>query len=120
MAFPGTYNFSYYRGDTFEFSIYPKQSDGSAMSLDGYIVGFSISDARGAAGEAARISAYAEIVSDHVVCAITPADSDSLPQVSSLVYDVELRNDSATPYPLVHTILTGNISVTEHVGDATE
>ena len=57
-------------------------------------------------------------MSDHIVCAITPADSASLVDASSYVYDIEIRNDEAVPYPLVYTLLTGTISPTDHVGDA--
>jgi hypothetical protein len=42
MAFPATYNFSYYRGDTNQFVIRPKNSDGSAFDLDGYDADFFI------------------------------------------------------------------------------
>ena len=34
MAFPGTYNFNYYRGDTNEFVISPKNSDGTTFQLE--------------------------------------------------------------------------------------
>ena len=33
MAFPATYNFDYYKGDTFEFRIYPKKNDGTVFML---------------------------------------------------------------------------------------
>jgi len=36
MAFPGTFNFSYYRGDTNQFVIRPKNASGSAFDLTGY------------------------------------------------------------------------------------
>ena len=42
MAFPGTYNFSYYKGDTNEFVIRPKNSSGSAFDLTGYSAGLFI------------------------------------------------------------------------------
>ena len=42
MAFPGTYNFSYYKGDTSEFVIRPKNSDGSSFDLTGYTADFFI------------------------------------------------------------------------------
>ena len=38
MAFPGTYNINYYKGDTFQFKIYPKNADGSAFNLAPYVV----------------------------------------------------------------------------------
>jgi len=39
MAFPGTYNISYYKGDTYEFRIYPKTADGDVFDLTPYIGG---------------------------------------------------------------------------------
>ncbi len=56
MAFPGTYNFSYYRGDTFEFVISPKSANGTTFSLDSFTgsgaeANFVISDVRGSAGD---------------------------------------------------------------------
>lgn len=33
MAFPATYDFNYYKGDTFEFRIYPKKNDGTVFML---------------------------------------------------------------------------------------
>jgi len=50
MAFPGTYNFSYYRGDTYEFIIYPKNSLGGSYDLEaGHTAEFNIATARGGA-----------------------------------------------------------------------
>ena len=51
MSFPGTYNINYYKGDTFEFRVYPKDSSGAPFDLTGYQssdVKFSIAAARGA------------------------------------------------------------------------
>jgi hypothetical protein len=36
MAFPATYDFNYYKGDTFEFRIYPKKNDGTVFNLSAY------------------------------------------------------------------------------------
>ena len=50
MAFPGTYNFDYYRGDTFQFVITPKTSTGATFQLDAYSAAgatFTISTSRG-------------------------------------------------------------------------
>ena len=116
MAFPGTYNISYYKGDTLEFRVYPKLADGSSYDLTDYTVKFSFSTARGSAGSANYHEAYAFISSDktYVTCVIRPADASYLNAGTSYVYDVEITK-SSTPYSLVHTILTGNISVTDQV-----
>lgn len=112
MAFPGTYNFNYYRGDTYEFKVYPKTADGSAFSLSGFEGAFTISTAR---GSTSRTIGYAQKSSDntHIVCAITP--DMTLPAATSLVYDVEIRKQQDTPYSLVYTLLTGTISITDQV-----
>jgi hypothetical protein len=38
MAFPATYDFNYYKGDTFEFRIYPKKNDGTVFDLSTFYV----------------------------------------------------------------------------------
>jgi hypothetical protein len=118
MAFPGTYNFSYYKGDTFEFNVYPKDSAGNAFDLTPYEALFTISTARGADGEANRVLAYTSVQSDHIKCAILPSDSSALSAATSYVYDVEINDLDAAEYPLVHTLLTGTIAVTEQVSEA--
>lgn len=121
MSFPGTYNFSYYKGDTFELDVYPKLADGAAFNLEGYSTAFTISSARGEAGANDRIVAQSQISADntHVSCAITPSDAAVLPSGTTLVYDIEVSDNSATPYPLVYTLLTGTISITDDIGDST-
>ena len=47
MAFPAIYNFTYYKGDTNQFVISPKNSDGSAFDLDGYVADYTIATSRG-------------------------------------------------------------------------
>jgi hypothetical protein len=127
MAFPSTYNFSYYKGDTFEFKIYPKNSNGSAFDLTTYALSavppgdgakFTIATSRGASGVANRVTASAVIsLSDNsIVCTITPANGNQLLANSSYVYDVEISKGSGTT---VFTLLTGNISVTDQVSGAT-
>lgn len=113
MAFPGELNINYYKGDTYEFSIYPKNADGSAMNLTNYLPQFTISLARGTAGT----EVYATIPSDnpnHVKCAITPAAGSNLDPTKTYFYDVEIRKNQL-PYDLVYTLLTGSITITDQV-----
>jgi len=116
MAFPGTYNISYYKGDTLEFRVYPKLANGSSYDLTDYTVKFSFSTARGSSGSANYHEAYAIVSNDktYIQCAIRPADASYLTAGTAYVYDVEITK-SATPYSFVHTVLTGNISVTDQV-----
>lgn len=116
MAFPGTYNISYYKGDTYEFRIYPKDASGEPFPLTGYTVKFSFSQNRGSAGSATYHEAYSILHASegYILCAIRPTDSSNLNAGTSYVYDVEITK-SGTPYNQVHTILTGNITVTDQV-----
>lgn len=114
MAFPGELNLTYYKGDTQEFAIYPKQNDGSEFRMTGYTIKFSIAQTR---GSSSIIQCYAVIDSEDASiarCAIRPADGAQLTAGTSYVYDVEISK-SSTPYPLVYTILTGTVTVTDQV-----
>lgn len=119
MAFPGELNINYYKGDTYEFNIYPKLAGGSAMDLSSYAVQFKIAESR---GSSTLIECYAEIPTisgsqqfpNYVKCAITPAAGAQLDPTKTYYYDVEIRK-SSTPYPYVYTLLTGTISVTDQV-----
>lgn len=120
MAFPGNYNFSYYKGDTFEFRVFPKDSNGDDFDLSGYSspqdVNFYISTSRGSAGAGDQIECFAEIPdgTNYVLCAIRPADGSQLNAGTNYVYDVEITK-SGTDYPLTYTLLTGTITVTDQV-----
>jgi hypothetical protein len=116
MAFPGIYNINYYKGDTFEFKIYPKTNSGAIFDLTGYSVKFMIATERGPDGIAGRLSGYASISSDktHINCAIIPGNGAAMTAGIQYVYDVEISK-SASPYSLVNTVLTGQITVTDQV-----
>lgn len=48
MAFPGTYNINYYKGDTYEFAVYPKTTEGGTFLMTDYTSAkFTIATARG-------------------------------------------------------------------------
>ena len=117
MAFPATYNFSYYRGDTNQFVIRPKNSDGSAFDLDAYDGNgqFFIATARGTSGVATRkeASAVVDTVNNLVTCTIFPGVGIQLTP-GTYVYDVQIDNGAT----LVYTLLTGTITVTDHITGA--
>jgi hypothetical protein len=121
MAFPGTYNINYYRGDTLEFRIYPKDANGNTFSLNGYSnAKFWIQTQRGNAGYASRVECVASISDDYtyVLCAIAPTSSQGLRLTAgtTYVYDVEVSKVvSGGPYNQVHTLLTGSVTVTDQV-----
>lgn len=116
MAFPGTYNINYYKGDTLEFKVYPKKADGSVFDLTGYTVKFAFSTSRGSAGSSDYHEALATISNDstNVLCVIRPGDSSHLNAGTTYYYDVEVTK-TGTPYDIVHTIVTGTITVTDQV-----
>lgn len=120
MAFPGTYDFSYYKGDTLEFRVYPKDASGSPLSLANFgNAKFTLSQSRGSSGVASKIDAYANIVaeSSYVLCTIRPADGAQMDATKNYVYDVEITK-SGTPYALVYTLLTGTITIKDQVTGA--
>lgn len=123
MAFPGTYNFSYYKGDTLSFNIFPKDSSGAIFNLENYLdyengksPAFTISTTRGNAGIPDQIKCFAKISDDfsHIICTIRPEDGEKMTAGVSYVYDIEISKQSE-PYDIVHTLVTGNISVTDQV-----
>lgn len=120
MAFPGTFNFSYYKGDTFEFRVYPKDSSGGVYPLGSFSnAKFTLSQNRGPTGQSTKVEAFATIVASdgYLLCAIRPVDGNALDSSKAYVYDVEIQK-SGTPYPLVYTLLTGTITIREQVTGA--
>lgn len=116
MAFPGTYNIDYYKGDTYEFRIYPKDSSGAPFSLYGYgAENFTIAPTRGEIDDSKIITCYAKIENDNILCVIRPSDGEKLSvEDSPYYYDVEIENTSGD-YAKLYTLLTGSIAVTEQV-----
>lgn len=120
MAFPSTFNISYYKGDTYEFNIYPKDSNGQPFDMTGYSAVFTIADTRGPS-PSVTVTGYSVIPTDatSVRCAILPISSAGLTAGNSYVYDVEIsKDDESLSYPLTYTLLTGNITVTNDVTGA--
>lgn len=138
MAFPGSYDFTYYKGDTLEFRIYPKDASGAAFNLSGYTATFTIATTRGATSSAERAVGYTQINGDesYILCAIPPSlgnRADFLIANSVYVYDVQVSNldtDGSSDdtnasadtdgkvYDYVYTLLTGNITVRDQVTGA--
>ena len=123
MAFPGTYNFNYYAGDTFEFFVYPKNSSGGVFDdLSEYTPLFVVATARGSASasvisslDPSELSATVED-GDHVSCSILPDGGRQL-TAPIYFYDVQIENTSASSssFGKIFTLLTGTITVTQDV-----
>jgi hypothetical protein len=119
MAFPATFNIQYYRGDTYEFIIYAKRSDGSSYDLTSFTGQpfFNIATARATATTPAPIVATgtASISDNAVTCTLPPAQGLLLNPGTTYYYDVQVSNNNVTPN-VVYTLLTGTVTVT---GDVT-
>lgn len=113
MAFPGTYNFSYYRGDLFEFVVRPKNANGSNFDLAGYTANFVIANQRGSSGTQYPCNAVVNATTDIVTCTITPAVGRTLAP-GTYVYDVQVT----TGPTVIYTLLTGTVSVTDDISGA--
>lgn len=113
MAFPGTYNFNYYRGDTAEFIIRPKTSTGSVFDLTGYTAEYTIANRRGSTGSQVSAQAVVDTEEGIVTCTILPATGRNL-TAGSYVYDIQIKSGST----LIFTLLTGNITVTDDITGA--
>jgi hypothetical protein len=114
MAFPGTYNFNYYRGDTFQFIIKPKDNSGNEFSLVGYTAQFKVADKRGSTGTQYTGSAVINSVDNIVTCTVSPSLGRQLLPTTTYVYDVQIQDQSST----IYTLLTGTIVVTDDVTGA--
>ena len=119
MAFPGTYNLNYYKGDTFEFRVYPKDASGGTFPISQFVspngvTRFTIAPSRGAT--TGLIEGYAQISNDRtfILCAVTPTNGAAMTAGTPYVYDVEIARTDAN-YDYVYTLLTGNITVVEQV-----
>lgn len=115
MAFPATYNINYYKGDTFEFLIKPKNSSGSDFVVTDvlYSAEFKIAPQRGGpAGE--TISGNATVIANNsVLCSITPSIAALLDASKTYVYDVRIV--SLTDPDVVYTLLNGSVNIVESV-----
>ena len=113
MAFPGNYNFNYYRGDRYEFVIRPKNANGDAFDLTGYSAGFFVANQRGENKTQYEMQAVVDGSTDTVTCTILPGAGEDL-AAGTYVYDVQIDSGAT----LVYTLLTGSITVTDDITGA--
>jgi hypothetical protein len=119
MAFPGTFNFSYYRGDTYQFIVRPKNESGASFQLDGFSAIITIADRRGAGGTRYAsttpntLTAIVNTADDIITCTIDPVTGRLLTPGTNWLYDVQVTNGTLT-----YTLLTGSISVTDDITGA--
>lgn len=114
MAFPATYNFSYYRGDSFEFIVQPKNGDGSAFDLSTYPSASAIFTIASRSGGVDTFVFNGEVTinssESYISCVISPEDGENLVQGTSYFYDIEIKNNDN-----VYTLLAGTITVTNDI-----
>jgi len=115
MAFPGSYNFNYYRGDTAEFVIRPKTANGSAFDLTGFSADFFIATARGENQTQYEGQAIVDSSADTITCTILPGVGRDL-AAGTYVYDVQIDSGPTE----IYTVLTGTITVTDDITGADE
>lgn len=117
MAYPGNYDIKYYKGDTLNFNIYPKDSSGAQFLLTDFSAAFTIATARGSS--ATQYVATATISDDYtyIACQVAPSVGGQLSESVKYVYDVQISNTNTTP-ETVYTLLTGSITVKEQVTGA--
>lgn len=114
MAFPGTYSFNYYRGDTFSFIVRPKDASGAAFNLAGYSAIFTVASSRGASPASSYTgTATVNTVDSIVTCVIPAATGRNLDPAVAWVYDVQITNGST-----IYTLLTGSIVSTDDITGA--
>jgi hypothetical protein len=120
MAFPGTYNFNYYRGDTFEFILRPKDAAGNPFPLTGFEPTMTIASRRGFDNPAIITDDITTFPGDAfkntdggIVCTIFPNIGRQLTPGTAWQYDVEINSGFET-----FTLVTGTITVTDDITGA--
>lgn len=113
MAFPGTYNFNYYRGDTFTLTLNPKNSTGTAFSLTGYSALFTIANKRGTGATQYTGTTSINTSTNTISCTLPAATGRNLAGGTTWVYDVQITNGVS-----IYTILTGSITPTDDITGA--
>lgn len=115
MAFPASYNFSYYQGDRYEFVLRPKQSNGQPFDLDGYSGLFTVATSRGSL--AAIVGNSQETTIDPnagTVTIVIEPDFGTTLTGNSYLYDVEI-SASASSSSNIFTLVTGTINITRDI-----
>lgn len=123
MAFPSTFNFSYYQGDRYEFTVRPKDSAGNIFPLQNYLGSglFTVATQR---GNPASVIGHGTVSMDvnegKVTCIIEPDFGKTLTG-NSYIYDVQISasamSGSVAYNPYVYTLITGNINVTRDISN---
>jgi hypothetical protein len=99
MPFPATHNFTYYRGDTYEFDVVLKNQDETDFNLALYEnVVFKIANKRGSTGTQITATGSA-ILPSTVRCKITPSVGRTL-SAGDYVFDVQITDIGSSYTPI--------------------
>ena len=115
--FPATYNIGYYRGDSYEFVVNPKNADQSVFNLTDYSALFTI--ARSTGSQSSFTASAVPIINVNagtITCRISP-EVGSYFSAPQYLYDLEIRNSTTASNVLVYTLLRGAINVTQDIGN---
>lgn len=114
MAFPGNYNFTYYRGDTHEFEIVLKTANNQDFILNEYEnIVFKIAPRRGASVESQITGSTQRVGTNTIKCTI-PSSVGINMVPPRYVYDVQITDTTFNP-DVVYTVLTGEITVLQDI-----
>lgn len=106
---PANYDIQYYRGDTYEFYIQPKDIDGLPIDVSTFTPTFTIATERGTS-PTASYACSAAATGTTIHCTITAGTGATLSAGTVYVYDVGVDDGG-----VIHTYLTGNVYVTDRV-----
>lgn len=109
---PATYDINYYRGDTYEFYIQPKDVDGMPIDVSTFTTAFLVATSRGP-DPAASFNCTSTPMGSTIRCVIPASVGATFVGNTVYVYDVQVVDGS-----VVKTYLTGNIYVTDQVEEA--
>lgn len=116
MAFPGNYNFTYYRGDTHEFEIVLKTANNQDFPLDEYEnIIFKIATRRGSIES--QITGTTERVGTNTIKCTIPSSVGRNMVPPRYVYDVQITDTTFNPN-IIYTVLTGEITVLNDISGA--
>lgn len=113
MAFPATYNFNYYQGDTYSFTVLPKNSDGTPFDLDEYTAIFTVATERGTGGTEYVCTATIDATNATVTCVIPHTTGKTFNATIEHVYDVQITKGAE-----VYTLITGTITIQREITGA--
>lgn len=115
MAFPATHNINYYKGDTYEMIIKPKNSSGSDFVVTDtlYSVSFKLAPSRGGPASETVNGSATILTENSVFASITPSVASQLDSTKTYFYDVRIT--SLSDPDVVYTLLNGSVTIVEGI-----